>query len=407
MFATIGVLCLGAGVIQNARYLQTLTVPFSNDEELALPVSIVSNSQDSATNVSFNSSHEISQLDSDSSRALSMNESLLGHANKLTNFTYIYKPNLEPNFNATPGDHGRQQPEQSQNKATIPWNTTALAQKPNIYIMLHGFKGRLGNYLLQYSSALGLAHRIGARLCLTSKTLKKRAAVHTFFQGPFARLCPKKMAPDRDWVEHHGKYQGDEFIREALDSCNTSKSACAYRMTGYWSSHLYFDSIREELLKVWNLTEPYYSQVQTYFRQLPDVTYIGIHIRRGDMMAVQVYEIPGMEYYHAAMEHYRAMYNHSNSIQFYVASDDKAWCRRHFDSIPNVTILPDDLQASVELFLLGNCRHVITSVGTFGWWSAYLTQENIAIYPIKAYKDEKWWTDERLSDFIPYTWSGI
>jgi galactoside 2-L-fucosyltransferase 1/2 len=302
---------------------------------------------------------------------------------------------------------------------TPPSNSSKSA-KPTIYIVLHGFKGRLGNYLMQYSAALGLAREIGdhAKLCITGKTLKKRASIHQLFQGPFAPPCPNNVPGGvaKEWQEANASYQAG--FAEAANNCS---AACAFRMVGFWSSYLYFDNIRDELRSVWNLTQPHYSQAQDYLLLQEGeqqqryntsgatgnddtVVFVGIHIRRGDMMAVEAYEIPDMDYYQRAMEYYRNQYSR---VHFYIASDDKNWCRSNFMPFnETATVLPNNLSPSVELYILAQCRHVITSVGTFGWWSAYLSRSNEAIYPTKAHGKD-WWTTERLQSFILPSWKGM
>jgi galactoside 2-L-fucosyltransferase 1/2 len=339
---------------------------------------------------------------------------------------------LSPNINQT--EQARNMPEaiiQSVSNVSVPIvvvsnNVTIYATsennsksdtKPIIYIMLHGFKGRLGNYLMQYSAALGLARQIGAKLCITSKAMKKRASLHQLFQGPFAPACPNQVpGVINDWQETNASYQSG-FVEEAH---NCSAAVCAFRMVGFWSSYLYFDDVRDELRSVWNLTQPHYSQAQNYLLQQEqeqqlryntsgitqndNVVFVGIHIRRGDMMAVEAYEIPDMDYYQRAMDYYRKQYS---NVHFYIASDDKNWCRSNFMPFnETATVLPNNLSPSVELYILAQCRHVITSVGTFGWWSAYLSRSNEAIYPIKAHGKD-WWTTERLQSFILPSWKGM
>lgn len=273
-------------------------------------------------------------------------------------------------------------------------------QQPTVIVMAHAFKGRLGNYLMQYSAALGLVASIpDARLCQTQMTMKRRRAILKTFAGPFAPLCSPKLSPQKDWSEANATYQ-DGFVEEAR---NCSTKTCVFRMVGFWSSHLYHEPIREELRGIWNLTD--HGQIQEYIPSMENVTYIGIHIRRGDMMAVQAYRLPEMDYYQRAMQHYRTKYG-AGQARFMVASDDKTWCRQAFHNTSDATVLPDSLNPPTELVLLANCRHVIQSVGTFGWWAAYLSRSNESIYPKSAYEND-YWTETRLRHHLPASWVGL
>jgi hypothetical protein len=86
---------------------------------------------------------------------------------------------------------------------------------------------------------------------------------------------------------------------------------------------------------LWNLTEPWWpevAKVQSFLRnRTGEITmYIGIHVRRGDMLKAQTYRLPDFAYYERAMACYRRMYNFLT--KFLVASDDKQWCQKNFIS---------------------------------------------------------------------------
>jgi hypothetical protein len=99
----------------------------------------------------------------------------------------------------------------------------------DVWIVLHAIRGRMGNYMMQYSSALGLQQKIPrARLCLTPMTLKRRGTFHHLFQGPFATGCPRKLWIQGDWFEVNNAYQ-EGFVEQAMN-CS---SDWAFRMINF------------------------------------------------------------------------------------------------------------------------------------------------------------------------------
>ena len=75
---------------------------------------------------------------------------------------------------------------------------------------------------------------------------------------------------------------------------------------------------------------------------------------------------------------------HKHAI-FIVISDDKEWCRKHLKGkhiyISNFTSVEEDF------VLASGCNHMIMTVGTFGWWAAWLTSQRggtVMYYPFQT-----------------------
>jgi hypothetical protein len=281
-------------------------------------------------------------------------------------------------------------------------------RRRKIWVVLHGVKGRLGNYMMQFSAGLGVVRRIklsNVELCLSPRTKQLRSTLHSYFNGPFPQVCPGSiqrgvLRHDQDWSEANDTYK-DDFVDQAH---NCTARVCFFRMVGFWSSYKYFEHIQDEIKSTWKLTQPYLENTQKVLFSGPNSTVnIGIHIRRGDMMNVTSYQLPNMDYFYRAMDYYRLKYN--RTTRFLIASDDKDWCQDNFGNLSDTTILPQFLPPAVELGLLSQTNHVITSAGTFGWWAAFLSGRQ-AIYPKRAYESE-YWTPTRLENHLPPEWIGL
>ncbi|CAF4028973.1 unnamed protein product, partial [Adineta steineri] len=58
-------------------------------------------------------------------------------------------------------------------------------------------------------------------------------------------------------------------------------------------------------------------------------------------------------------------------------SDDKNYCRKTFGEKNNVLVTPDSFNAADDLAILTLCEHTILTVGTFGWWGAFLSHNRL------------------------------
>jgi len=60
-------------------------------------------------------------------------------------------------------------------------------------------------------------------------------------------------------------------------------------------------------------------------------------------------------------------------VQFIVLSDGMAWCQKHLSG-PNVVFATGhEHTAAVDLAIASLCDHGIITIGSFGWWAAWLT----------------------------------
>jgi galactoside 2-L-fucosyltransferase 1/2 len=207
---------------------------------------------------------------------------------------------------------------------------------------------------------------------------------------------------------------------------NSINNVVVVRMVGFWSSFRYFEFIRPQLRKFWKLSTPVSLVTYLVDQMIPishnsslilhgsNVTYVGIHVRRGDMKSVSAYRIPGKSYYDRAMKYYDEHYNHQ--VHFVISTDDIAWWQRQqkFMSISQerISLLSSTLDPILALTLLAQCHHIITSIGTYGWWAAYLskpptqTRASPTVYPMESY-NTPYWTPDRLRNYLPNDWKGL
>jgi galactoside 2-L-fucosyltransferase 1/2 len=109
------------------------------------------------------------------------------------------------------------------------------------------------------------------------------------------------------------------------------------------------------------------------------VTLVGFHIRRGDYK--NRFGTGSKDYPERAMVMYEKNYT---SAHFVVCSNDVTWCQREFRDKPNVSVMAHN-SVEVDLAILSKCNHNIITMGSFGFWAAYLAGGTVVYY--RDYKD--------------------
>ena len=128
-----------------------------------------------------------------------------------------------------------------------------------------------------------------------------------------------------------------------------------------------------------------------------------VHIRRGDHLWAGVKEFHGLmrlEYYIAGMQQITARFP---DTQFFIFSDDPAWCRSQFAGTTCTVIEQSDSECW-DLWLMSLCDSAVITNSVFGWWGAWLNPDpkKIVIAPKPWYAGG---TDG--SDTVPESWVQI
>ena len=152
---------------------------------------------------------------------------------------------------------------------------------------------------------------------------------------------------------------------------------------GYLQSFKYFENVNEEIFKTYSDINP---QLLEKVKRLKESvkqevrkrlsyqspTTVCLHVRRGDFITKGFvdagHKVPTSKDLHFAM---KWMERKFKQVIFFVASDDKTWCHRYLKK-ENVFI-SNFPSAEDDFTLMQSCDHMIMTVGTFGWWAAWMT----------------------------------
>lgn len=231
--------------------------------------------------------------------------------------------------------------------------------------------GRLGNQMGQYATLLALAQLNGRQAFILPR-------MHAVL-APLFRITLPVLAPDvdghspwrnlqlHDWMSEEYAHLEDPFLK----------------LSGFPCSWTFFHHLWGQIRSEFTLHDHLREKAQGLLRQLRlrstgglPSTFVGVHVRRGDYLQIMPRHWKGVvgdrAYLRQAMNWFRA--RHKAPI-FVVTSNGMEWCRENIDaSQGDVVFAGDGQEASPgkDFALLTQCNHTIMTIGTFGFWAAYL-----------------------------------
>lgn len=218
-----------------------------------------------------------------------------------------------------------------------------------------GQMGRLGNSCFQVAAMMGLAHSSGRKLNLPPWKYAK------FFKGKHPE----------------GPQRGHQLKEPAFHYCgnfipNDDKD---YDVSAYLQSEKYWKAIEPDIREHFEWEPGFLESVRQKYAGLLNDTTIAIHVRRGDYLNDDNYEVLPVTYYHGALERYFPDWRDRKLLVF---SDDLPWCRVHFGCLENATVVPpaEDIE---HLCLLSQCNSLILSNSTFAWWGGWMAEKHGAV----------------------------
>ena len=260
-------------------------------------------------------------------------------------------------------------------------------------LSLHG-KGRLGNQMFRFSALVGLATRHGRRMSLSGRNGDLRS---TF---PNIRVrtdgsCGSRMKRLR--LRDFGTYNATFEMLPDDDIC----------AEGYFQSWRYFRDVEKTLRaqfvfasKVRRRADTLYARVLAKGSLKMPPTVVGVHVRRGDIMKLKKFNLPTASYYLKAMRYFKQQ---TRNVNFVVVSNDIKWCKTNLNVYPRMAFFSNN-SAAVDLALLSSCQHTIISVGTFGWWGAWLAGGSVVYFDNFISKSSEIFGAFNPSDYYPPHW---
>jgi galactoside 2-L-fucosyltransferase 1/2 len=288
------------------------------------------------------------------------------------------------------------------------YSSSSYSHKKTPVIVRKELVGRLGNQMFQYAASLGIAVRKHGDACIITdddlisydELRKENEDLISVCKGPF-KICG---SPDYDFTVipevGHTRYDIDRFLVPGSIEIETDMDQ------GFLQSYKYFDNIEGIIRKKFSFKGTISRKVNSYMKKIKSgrTKIVGIHVRRGDHIALGFMRFPPMKYFQKAKEHFRKKFD---KVKFIVATNDRKWAQENFQDY-DTDIIMHSKSGPEDLAILGACDGVIMSLGTFSWWGAWLCNG-----PVVYYKNEFVMSNPinkgkvRKSDYYPSKWVGL
>lgn len=268
-----------------------------------------------------------------------------------------------------------------------------------VNIMCVQFVAGLGNNIFQFASAYGISRKTGHSLIIPESSRVAKIFKITTTSNIVERYCKSLPA-----IKEHN----DLYATYDPSMVNVKKTE-DIRVGSYLQSWKYFASCKDSLRKQLQFQANIKDKVNKIMRRIlqnkqrSSVTLVGVHNRRGDMVNNKLgFQVATPDYFAKAVKYFE---NHFTDIIFVVTSNDIPWCKNNMPK--NSTFVYVHNEPEIDIAVLAECDHTIMTVGTFGWWGAWLAGGNVTYYKNPAAKGS-WW-DKKISivDHFPLDWIGL
>ena len=269
------------------------------------------------------------------------------------------------------------------------------------------FNGRLANHIFQYASIYGIASLNNLTILLANDD-----DLVEYFKVPSAlRVRSRKVC--------------DYFIKMSAKHCCTFEPSFMklqpnqnYKLGVYLQSWRFFghvkDLVRNELRFHDDIHRYSVGVVESYRRKniienrTSKVTVVGVHIRRGDIASKEFLEANSVvlapdQYIHNAIDYFL---KHFENVIFLVCTDGMDYAKKIM-AYRGVTVMFSYGTAIQDLATLSSCDHVLTTVGSFGWWAGFLSNGTVTYYkyPMREGTFER--REYNYDDFFLPEWVGL
>ena len=234
---------------------------------------------------------------------------------------------------------------------------------------------RLGNLMFNYAALLGISKHNNMTPVFPGDII-----LRDVFEAPMrVGYHDENFGMYHSHREFGGRSCAYDRTTENLPNFNI-------RLYGYYQSWKYFDSVKDELRKHFTFRTEVESRAVRYldsiipvYKHKLDVVRVGVHVRRGDMTTPYFinygYVTADAPYLKRAIDYFRKRFT---KVIFIVCSDDIDWCKDNISGSDVVFSESGDML--VDLFILTQCQHTVMTVGSFGWWAAWLTNGTTVYY---------------------------
>ena len=280
---------------------------------------------------------------------------------------------------------------------------------PNKNYVCQTFNGRLANHIFQYASIYGIAKLNNLTIILANDD-----DLVQYFEVPSAvKIESRKIC--------------NSFVKLNAEHCCVFEPSFMklktnenYKIGVYLQSWKYFahaqDHVRTELTFKKPIREFASEKVESFRRHHANIhaiesekpIVVGVHIRRGDLASEAFIKADTVlltpdEYIRNAIDFFLAKFK---NVIFLVCSDGMEYAK-DIMTYRNVTARFAHNTPIQDLAILASCDHVLTTVGSYGWWGGFLSRGIVTYYknPMREGTFER--REYNYDDFFLPDWIGL
>ena len=218
-------------------------------------------------------------------------------------------------------------------------------------------EGQLGNHLFIAASSFGIARARGAQWCFYGGTQALLDAAVFFTKAP-ALACPKGQKED-ELLHEGGSNQCVvwSFMQKPKKSIEERPDGWHIRVGTYLQAWPYF----ADAGLPFDLKDREWGQRWVRDRGI----HAAIHIRKPE------YGLRApVEYFEKAIALLGELTKLGDSLRFVITTDDREWVQQQ-PLFSGMLMSDEGHSPAQDMAIIAACRHVIMSIGTYGWWGAY------------------------------------
>lgn len=284
-----------------------------------------------------------------------------------------------------------------------------ISKKPRSKICQEYHSGMgIGNMMFAFASSLGIAKSKGMDLIVKKSKL--------------TNIFKMKVKTSDNMSECRGSKTVKPKKECAFDKNLTIlfSNHSDIILKRYLQSYYYFDKYKEEIREQFVFKDDIRLKAKAIFSKILEqfnithrkhVTLIGVHNRRGDMvndksLIKHGFSVATKEYLAKAVEWYQS---HFYNPCFIVISNSIAWTKENMPRNISVKYLPEGNPPAVDMATVTLCDHFISTVGSYSWWSGWLTGGNVTYYKQPAKEGSKLRNcfSKDYSDYFYPNWIGF
>jgi hypothetical protein len=288
--------------------------------------------------------------------------------------------------------------------------------------------GGLGNQMFQYGLGRAIAQRTGASLLLDTNVIRHapQATPRGYGLDIFKLQPTFATRADVSRYHSHGAGLAGKIAHHLRGGSATSEILHQYKfgyqpeildlkpplyVTGYWQSYRYLSGIEEMLRRDFEFRDALPASAIDHAQAISRVGAVCLHVRRGDYTDARYANFIGpsdIDYYRRAVARVRQIVDRP---EFFIFSDDMAWCRANFDWLGGAARFMEYATAAgvkahaSDLQLMTRAEYFIIANSTFSWWAAWLAGERakLVIAPREWFK----LPELTIDDLIPDHWERL